>query len=589
MSILTLPKRKRIWKPPVGRAILDRRHQLGDPVYLGLFNEGSGGEVFDLSGNNNTGSLVADTHFVPGKFGSALYFDGTGAVVNVGTRPSLDLTNGHYTIIAWIKRSSTQIDTYPNIYIDGGWRLSFGLDSPNWELDTFINNGSQMVGNTIVPADIWCQVGLTGNGTNRSLWLNGKLDKTGAIAAYTNPADVGIGARSDGAMEFTGFIDNIIAYNRALSASEIALLYREPFGMITTARKRAFLIVIPAVGGQNFIRTVDDSLGITDVETEVKEIIRTFDESMGVVDDREKIHVAIRTVAESMGITDTTDGIKGIIRTVADSIGITDAEARVIVFVRTIAESMGITDTTSRIQEVYRVIAESMGITDSMTRIALVERIIADTLGITDDAEALKELLKVINDSVGLTDDVTRICLVIRTVAESMGLTDVDTRVWEAVRTVAESIGITDIMDAVKSGGQDFIKVFNNVMGMTDATSKTHIALRVLSENLGLTDSVVKILAISRLVSDSMGITDGVVLGRLIEVVDNLGITDDVTRLINYIRTQDDDIGLIDAMVRVATISRTINDALGLTDIMAAQLGDLTKAVWAFIILKKTK
>ena len=34
-----------------------------------LLNESSGNKVFDLSGNGNTGTLVANTHWVPGGFG----------------------------------------------------------------------------------------------------------------------------------------------------------------------------------------------------------------------------------------------------------------------------------------------------------------------------------------------------------------------------------------------------------------------------------------------------------------------------------------------------------------------------------------
>jgi len=44
-------------------------------------------------------------------------------------------------------------------------------------------------------------------------------------------------------------LDIPVLYNHILTAGEVALLYQKPFCMITTARERAFLIVIPAVGG----------------------------------------------------------------------------------------------------------------------------------------------------------------------------------------------------------------------------------------------------------------------------------------------------------------------------------------------------
>lgn len=357
-------------------------------------------------------------------------------------------------------------------------------------------------------------------------------------------------------------------------------------------------------GGEDILRTVNDSLGVTDSMSRVATVVRTVAESMGMTDEDSRVHTAIRTVAESMGLTDTT--IKDLTKVISDSIGITDAEARVCVVIRVMAESLGITDTASRVCEVYRTIAESLGITDTMSRVAIVERVVTETLGLTDVATGLKELLKTINDSMGLTDalakdealvlseslgltdSITRVCIVLRTIAESMGLTDVDSRVWEIVRTVVDDIGLTDEVIPVEGGGADIQRTVNDSLGVTDTTSRVHLALRVLSESLGLTDTIVSVLAINRIISDSVGITDGIVLERLMTVVDNLGITDDVTRLIDYIRTQDDDMGLIDSMVRVATVARTINESLGLTDEVSGQLSGLVKAAWAFIVMRQT-
>src|SRR4029077_11454783 len=47
------------------------------------FNEGSGTEVFDLSGNNNAGAVNGAAWTSQGKFGNALVFDGTSALVTI--------------------------------------------------------------------------------------------------------------------------------------------------------------------------------------------------------------------------------------------------------------------------------------------------------------------------------------------------------------------------------------------------------------------------------------------------------------------------------------------------------------------------
>ena len=51
---------------------------------------------------------------------------------------------------------------------------------------------------------------------------------------YVNSTDnlvIGANAGGDNLREFEGLIDNVVYWNRALTASEIALLYREPFCM----------------------------------------------------------------------------------------------------------------------------------------------------------------------------------------------------------------------------------------------------------------------------------------------------------------------------------------------------------------------
>jgi len=79
-------------KPMLGQQV-DRSHPCAKGlVGFWLMNEGTGNRIQDLSGNRITGTLVADTHFVPGKFGSALGFDGTGDYVSIG-QPQV-LTSG---------------------------------------------------------------------------------------------------------------------------------------------------------------------------------------------------------------------------------------------------------------------------------------------------------------------------------------------------------------------------------------------------------------------------------------------------------------------------------------------------------------
>lgn len=81
------------------------------------FDEGSGKEVKDLSGNNNNG-IITRAKWVEGKFGKALEFNGASNndnkvnFVEVADSPSLAITD-NITIEAWVNPAmSTAVMCY---------------------------------------------------------------------------------------------------------------------------------------------------------------------------------------------------------------------------------------------------------------------------------------------------------------------------------------------------------------------------------------------------------------------------------------------------------------------------------------------
>ena len=65
------------------------------------FNEGSGSTVYDSSGNGNNGTISNATWSTAGKYGDALSFNGSNALVSVNDSTSLHLTTG-MTLEAWV-------------------------------------------------------------------------------------------------------------------------------------------------------------------------------------------------------------------------------------------------------------------------------------------------------------------------------------------------------------------------------------------------------------------------------------------------------------------------------------------------------
>ncbi|MBS4027639.1 MAG: choice-of-anchor D domain-containing protein, partial [Ignavibacteriales bacterium] len=83
-------------------------------------------------------------------------------------------------------------------------------------------------GNTTVLPDVWYNVTMTYNDTSLSVYVNGALDGSisvsGAIDTYPYPMFIGSRA-NENTLPFSGKIDDIRIYNRALSVSEIDSLY----------------------------------------------------------------------------------------------------------------------------------------------------------------------------------------------------------------------------------------------------------------------------------------------------------------------------------------------------------------------------
>ena len=86
------------------------------PVPAGLvagysFDAGSGSSVADVSGNGNTGSVLGASWSAQGRYGGAMWFNGSSSVVQVASSSSLGLSSA-MTLSAWINPAASQ----------SGWR-----------------------------------------------------------------------------------------------------------------------------------------------------------------------------------------------------------------------------------------------------------------------------------------------------------------------------------------------------------------------------------------------------------------------------------------------------------------------------------
>jgi len=196
------------------------------------FEETTGTTVTDSSPAGNTGTINGATRTTTGKFGRALSFNGTTNWVTVGDATSLRFSTG-FTLEAWVNPTATT-----------GWRtvaLKEQTGGLAWALyaNTDTNRPSGHVttttefdirGTAQVPANAWTHLAVTYDGATLRLYVNGAQASSKAVTGTiaTSTGALRIGGNNIWSEWFTGQIDEIRMYSRALSASEIPVDMNRP-------------------------------------------------------------------------------------------------------------------------------------------------------------------------------------------------------------------------------------------------------------------------------------------------------------------------------------------------------------------------
>jgi PKD repeat protein len=193
------------------------------PVAVYGFDEGTGTTALDTSGNGNTGTVNAAGWTKTGKYGGALSFNGTSSMVTVNDSASLDLSVG-MTLEAWVNPTALNAQVWMNVIIKplaAPDSVDFVLQGssittqlPSAAISTTLTNLS---GTSLLPLNTWSHLAATYDGATMRLYVNGvqvaSAPQTGPIAASSQPLTIG--------SNWSGLIDEVRIYNRALSASQI--------------------------------------------------------------------------------------------------------------------------------------------------------------------------------------------------------------------------------------------------------------------------------------------------------------------------------------------------------------------------------
>ncbi len=220
--------------PTTGELIVPVEPDAAGLVGHWMFDESSGTTATDSSGNNNHGDVMGDAQWVAGKVGGALAFDGADDMVVVNQNGGLPIynngTDNTYSVAMWVK-GGPQNDM--RIFSEGSTTsgtplLNLGTQDSG-QFASYIRPDTGTISNHPLSQgepfdDTWHHIAWVDDNGTATLYIDGLLD--GGDFNYTrgtmalNTTTIGGILRAAPSHFFTGLIDEVVIYDRALSAGE---------------------------------------------------------------------------------------------------------------------------------------------------------------------------------------------------------------------------------------------------------------------------------------------------------------------------------------------------------------------------------
>ena len=215
---------------------------LDDAVGIWLFDEGKGGTAADTSGHGNDGT-ISGAKWAEGKFGGALEFEPP-HVVTVEPSDSLNFKD-QMSIATWVYMNKGVSDTairrngsYLLEVQSAGERVPGGYVFGIWSGGGFTGG---VWGKTVVEPEKWYHIVGLYDGSEMQLYVDGTLEATTKQDGDVDHAGELLFG-TFGGEKFIGRLDEIIFFDRGITAAEIAELMTgveavlpvSPNGLLTT-------------------------------------------------------------------------------------------------------------------------------------------------------------------------------------------------------------------------------------------------------------------------------------------------------------------------------------------------------------------
>jgi len=203
-----------------------------DPMVAYWQLDEAGGDTANDAIGDNHGTLYGNKMWTTGKHDGALYFDGAGDYVRVADNVVFDFAD-EFTVCAWVRPDIADtngwvVNRYDVASQDGYYLCQRSSGSGKWSFVIFINGGFAMCQSDAAPVSgVWSHIaGKRDASGNVTLYVNGvpQADTDFIVGLINSSGDLLMGIDHNLNNDFTGAIDDVRVYDRALTDGEIAIL-----------------------------------------------------------------------------------------------------------------------------------------------------------------------------------------------------------------------------------------------------------------------------------------------------------------------------------------------------------------------------
>jgi len=186
--------------------------------------------------DSNHGTLMNGATYGTGMVGQAFSLDGVNDYVSVAN--STSLKPAQFTIDTWVRATSFSTGNYNSVVSYGSLT---GVENPYYiglaaGIPAFITQHTSGQNNLSAPSSItlnvWHHIAVSFDGSTKNMYVDGSLVTSAGVAnpiVYGTDAPLLIGEDLDGGaaagIPFSGLIDEVEIFNRALSLAEIQSIY----------------------------------------------------------------------------------------------------------------------------------------------------------------------------------------------------------------------------------------------------------------------------------------------------------------------------------------------------------------------------